>query len=347
MNTDLLKNYRDPVLELQPFAHPGAIHENSDGSITLAPGFPAASEEKRWRSGLQALGIDTNALHFDYRIESQNVQSGLKPYPGVKNIIAVASGKGGVGKSTLSVNLAIALSQLGAVTGLLDADIYGPSQARMLGGATRPESTDGRTMQPIVRHGLQTLSLGDLVEEDTAMIWRGPIVTQTLLQLFRETRWKDLDYLIIDLPPGTGDTQLTLSQQIPVAGAVIITTPQDIALLDAKKAKTMFDKVAVPVLGLVENMSSYTCPNCGHEAHIFGKDGGKLLAVSHHLPYLGDIPLDIRIREETDNGNPTTAAEPDSDIAQRYRTIALRTTAHLAARQKNATQAFPKIVVER
>ena len=245
------------------------------------------------------------------------------------------------------MNLAIALSQLGAATGLLDADIYGPSQARMLGGATRPESTDGRTMQPIPRHGLQTLSLGDLVEEDTAMIWRGPIVTQTLLQLFRETRWKDLDYLIIDLPPGTGDTQLTLSQQIPVAGAVIITTPQDIALLDAKKAKTMFDKVAVPVLGLVENMSSYTCPNCGHEAHIFGKDGGKLLAVSHHLPYLGDIPLDIRIREETDNGNPTTAAEPDSDIAKRYRTIALRTTAHLAARQKSETQAFPKIVVER
>ena len=237
MNTDLLKNYRDPVLELQPFAHPGAIHENHDGSITLTPGFPAASEEARWRSGLQALGIDTAKLRFDYTIESQNVQSGLKPYPGVKNIIAVASGKGGVGKSTLSVNLAIALGQLGATTGLLDADIYGPSQARMLGGATRPESTDGRTMQPIPRHGLQTLSLGDLVEEDTAMIWRGPIVTQTLLQLFRETRWKDLDYLIIDLPPGTGDTQLTLSQQIPVAGAVIITTPQDIACWTRKKPK--------------------------------------------------------------------------------------------------------------
>ncbi|MFC2504508.1 MAG: P-loop NTPase, partial [Cardiobacterium sp.] len=230
MNTERLKNYRDPVLDLQPFAHPGALRDNGDGSITLAPGFPAASEESRWRDNLQALGIDASKLRFDYTIESQNVQSGLKPYPGVKNIIAVASGKGGVGKSTLSVNLAIALHQLGAATGLLDADIYGPSQARMLGGATRPESTDGRTMQPILRHGLQTLSLGDLVEEDTAMIWRGPIVTQTLLQLFRETRWKDLDYLIIDLPPGTGDTQLTLSQQIPVAGAVIITTPQDIAL---------------------------------------------------------------------------------------------------------------------
>ena len=216
----------------------------------------------------------------------------------------------------------------------------------MLGGATRPTSEDGKTMQPVNRHGIQTLSIGDLVDEDTAMIWRGPMINQTLLQLYRETRWHDLDYLIIDLPPGTGDTQLTLAQQIPVAGAVIITTPQDIALLDAKKAKTMFDKVNIPILGLVENMSVYICPNCGHEAHIFGKDGGKLLVVSHHMPYLGDVPLDIRIREETDNGNPTTAAEPNSDIARRYRRIALRTMAQLAARE-SAAQAFPNIVVEK
>ncbi|MDO4642674.1 MAG: iron-sulfur cluster carrier protein ApbC [Cardiobacteriaceae bacterium] len=347
MNITHLQNYHDPILDITPFSHKNAIHENDDGSITLSPGFPASSEETRWREALQSLGIDSSKLRFDYSITAHNVQSGLKPYPGVKNIIAVASGKGGVGKSTLSVNLALALQQLGAATGLLDADIYGPSQARMLGGATRPTSTDGKTMQPILRHGLQTLSLGDLVDEDTAMIWRGPMVTQTLLQLFRETRWQDLDYLIIDLPPGTGDTQLTLSQQIPVAGAVIITTPQDIALLDAKKAKTMFDKVHVPILGLVENMSVYICPNCGHEAHIFGKDGGKLLAVSHQLPYLGDIPLDIGIREETDGGKPTVITAPDSDIARRYRLIALKTTAQLAAKQKNFTQAFPKIVIER
>ena len=344
MNTDLIKNYHDPELDLAPFAAAGAIQPNNDGSLTLAPGFPAQQEEPRWRDALAALGIDTARIRFDYRVRAH--ASGIKAHPQIKNIIAVASGKGGVGKSTLSVNLAIALHQLGARTGLLDADIYGPSQARMLGGATRPTSEDGKTMQPVNRHGIQTLSIGDLVDEDTAMIWRGPMINQTLLQLYRETRWHDLDYLIIDLPPGTGDTQLTLAQQIPVAGAVIITTPQDIALLDAKKAKTMFDKVNIPILGLVENMSVYICPNCGHEAHIFGKDGGKLLAVSHHMPYLGDVPLDIRIREETDNGNPTTAAEPDSDIARRYRRIALRTMAQLAARE-SAAQAFPNIVVER
>lgn len=217
----------------------------------------------------------------------------------------------------------------------------------MLGGAEAPESLDGKTIQPVLRHGLQTLSIGDLVTEDTAMIWRGPMVTQTLMQLLNECRWHNLDYLIIDLPPGTGDTQLTLSQSIPVAGAVIITTPQEIALLDAKKAKTMFDKVHIPVLGLVENMSHYHCPNCGHEAHIFGTDGGRALAARYQLPLLGQIPLHEAIRLQADGGNPTTTADPHGELARLYQTIAARTAAQLSQRQKSFTQAFPGIVVER
>lgn len=345
----LIQNYHDPILAIAPFARQTAKLEGT--TLHLNIGFPCTLEQERINTALReylaAHGIAVNKIRYHLKITSHAVQSGLKPLPGVKNIIAVASGKGGVGKSTLSVNLAIGLSQQGASVGLLDADLYGPSQAHMLGGATAPDTLDGKTIQPVLRHGLQTLSIGDLVTEDTAMIWRGPMVTQTLMQLLGECRWDNLDYLIIDLPPGTGDTQLTLSQQIPVAGAVIVTTPQEIALLDAKKAKTMFDKVAIPVLGLVENMSYYRCPQCGHEAHIFGAEGGKALAERYQLPLLGQIPLDGSIREHSDRGTPSAAAKPHGELARLYQTIAARTAARLATRQKSFTQVFPKIVVER
>ncbi|MDO5091149.1 MAG: iron-sulfur cluster carrier protein ApbC [Cardiobacteriaceae bacterium] len=344
-----IQHWHDPVLDLQPFAKQEITFEN--GILTLATGFPCTLEHDRLETAIRELAAShetpVKKIRFAVNIKAHAVQAGLKPLPGVKNIIAVASGKGGVGKSTLSVNLAIALSQQGASVGLLDADLYGPSQSHMLGGAEAPQSLDGKTIQPVHRHGLQTLSIGDLVTEDTAMIWRGPMVTQTLMQLLSECRWDNLDYLVIDLPPGTGDTQLTLAQQIPVAGAVIVTTPQEIALLDAKKAKTMFDKVAIPVLGLVENMSHYHCPNCGFDAHIFGHDGGKALAERYQLPLLGQIPLDASIRSHADHGNPTAAADPHGHLARLYQTIAARTAALLAARQKSFTQAFPKIVVER
>ena len=347
--TSLIHNWHDPVLDLAPFAKQPVTLDNH--TLTLTTGFPCALEHHRLETALRehlaAHGIEVKKIRFAVNIKAHAVQAGLKPLPGVKNILAVASGKGGVGKSTLSVNLAIALSQQGASVGLLDADIYGPSQAMMLGGASAPQSLDGQSIQPVYRHGLQTLSMGDLVSDDTAMIWRGPMVTQTLMQLLSECRWGNLDYLILDLPPGTGDTQLTLAQQIPVAGAIIITTPQEIALLDAKKAKSMFDKVAIPVLGLVENMSYYHCPQCGHDAHIFGTDGGKALAERYQLPLLGQIPLTETIREQADSGNPTAAFAPHSELARLYQTIAVRSAAQLAMRQKNYTQAFPKIVVER
>ena len=266
--------------------------------------------------------------------------------PGVAAIIAVASGKGGVGKSTTAVNLALALSVEGARVGLLDADIYGPSQPRMLGARQQPESPDGKTLNPIVSYNIQSMSIGYLIEEDTPMVWRGPMVTQTLEQLLRDTRWHDLDYLIIDLPPGTGDTQLTLSQKVPVSGAIIVTTPQDIALLDARKGLKMFEKVEVPVLGVVENMSIHICSQCGHEEHIFGAGGGQRMAEEYEVPFLGSLPLDIRIREETDNGQPTVIAEPDSRIAELYRDIARRASARLSLQAKNYSHKFPNIVIQ-
>jgi ATP-binding protein involved in chromosome partitioning len=274
------------------------------------------------------------------------VQKGLKPLPGVKNIIAVASGKGGVGKSTTAVNLALALSVEGATVGLLDADIYGPSQPRMLGASERPESRDGKTMEPVVSHGIQSMSIGYLIEEETPMVWRGPMVTQALEQLLRDTRWQNLDYLIIDLPPGTGDTQLTLAQKVPVSGAIIVTTPQDIALLDARKGLKMFEKVEVPVLGIVENMSTHICSRCGHEEHIFGEGGGQRMATQYQVPFLGALPLDIRIRQETDGGQPTVAAEPDSHIAGLFRDIARRAAARLSLQARNYSHKFPNIVIQ-
>jgi len=251
-----------------------------------------------------------------------------------------------VGKSTVSANLALALAAEGAQVGVLDADIYGPSQQRMLGLSGQPESPDGKRLKPMQAHGLQVMSIGVLVSEDTPMIWRGPMVTQTLMQLLQGTAWDNLDYLIVDLPPGTGDIQLTLAQRVPVSGAVIVTTPQDIALLDAMRALKMFQKVSVPVLGIVENMATHVCSNCGHEEHIFGAGGGERMAREYQLPLLGALPLDIRIREQMDAGVPTVVAQPDSDLTRRYREIARRTAAHLAQQALNKAIAFPKIVVE-
>jgi ATP-binding protein involved in chromosome partitioning len=267
------------------------------------------------------------------------------PVAGVKHIIAVASGKGGVGKSTVAANLALALAAAGQRVGVLDADIYGPSQPRMLGAQKQPlESPDGKRPKPVIAHGLQTMSIGYLVEEDTAMIWRGPMVTQALHQLLHETIWDTVDVMVVDLPPGTGDIHLSLVQKIPLSGAVIVTTPQDIALLDARKGLRMFQKVSVPVLGVIENMSTHVCSNCGHEESIFGSGGGASLAGEEGIELLGQIPLDIRIREQADAGRPTVVAEPDSDIARRYREIARKV---LTALETTGTgPAFPKISIE-
>ena len=251
-----------------------------------------------------------------------------------------------MGKSTVAVNLALALSAEGATVGMLDADIYGPSQPRMLGVQGKPESLDGKSLEPMISYHLQAMSIGFLIDEETPMIWRGPMVTQALQQLLGDTNWKDLDYLVIDLPPGTGDIQLTLAQQVPVSGAVIVTTPQDIALLDARKGLKMFEKVEVPVLGIVENMSTHICSECGHEEHIFGEGGGQRMSDEYNVDFLGGIPLDKRIREETDSGKPTVVAEPDSRISQIYRDIARRTAARLSLKTKDYAARFPQIVIQ-
>ncbi len=279
------------------------------------------------------------------KIISHAVQQGLQTLPNVKNIIAVASGKGGVGKSTTAVNLALALAAEGAQVGILDADIYGPNQPQMLGVKTRPETVD-KKLEPIISHGLQSMSIGYLVDADTPMVWRGPMVTSALQQLLNDTRWHDLDYLIIDLPPGTGDIQLTLAQKIPVSGAVIVTTPQEIALQDVRKAIVMFQKVNVPILGVVENMSMHTCTQCGHTETIFGEGGGEQLAQQYNVELLGSLPLDKRIREQADGGKPTVVAEPDHPISQIYRRIALRVAEKLSLQAKDFTAKFPKIVIE-
>jgi ATP-binding protein involved in chromosome partitioning len=279
-------------------------------------------------------------------VVAHSVQKALKPIDNVKNIIAVASGKGGVGKSTTAVNLALALSAEGGRVGLLDADIYGPSQPRMLGITGKPESKDGSTLEPMMAYHLQAMSIGFLIDEETPMIWRGPMVTQALEQLLNDTNWADLDYLVIDLPPGTGDTQLTLAQKVPVSGAVIVTTPQDIALLDARKGLKMFEKVEVPVLGIVENMSIHICSNCGHEESIFGTGGGQRMAEQYGVDLLGQLPLDIRIREETDGGKPTVVAEPEARISQIYREIARKTAAKLSLQAKDYAAKFPNIVIQ-
>ena len=320
-------------------------------SVDIQLGYPAAGAidglSHRVRQALEAdPSIDTAAVSITSRIHVHKVQGTLAPLPNVKNIIVVASGKGGVGKSTVSANLALALQAEGAKVGVLDADIYGPSQPRMLGASGKPQSPDGKTIIPMQAHGLSVMSIGFLVEEDTPMIWRGPMVTQAMMQLLTDTRWEQLDYLIVDLPPGTGDIQLTLSQKVPVAGAVIVTTPQDIALLDARKALKMFEKVEVPVLGIVENMATHICSNCGHEEHIFGEGGGERMATQYGVPYLGSLPLDIRIREQADGGTPTVVAMPDSDLTARYREIARNAAGRLSCQPRNKSLGLGKIVVQ-
>jgi ATP-binding protein involved in chromosome partitioning len=265
--------------------------------------------------------------------------------PNVKNIIAVASGKGGVGKSTVAANLALALAAEGARVGVLDADIYGPSQPTMLGISGRPESTDGRTLNPLENHGIQVSSIGLLIDADQPMVWRGPMVTQALQQLLAQTNWNDLDYLVVDMPPGTGDIQLTLAQQVPVTGAVIVTTPQDIALMDAKKGLKMFEKVGIPILGIVENMAVHVCSQCGHTEHIFGAEGGRKMSEQYGVDYLGSLPLDIRIREQADSGRPTVVAEPDSAIAETYREIGRKVAVRIAEKAKDMSLKMPTIKV--
>ena len=279
-------------------------------------------------------------------VRAHAVQANLTPHPRVRNVIAVGSGKGGVGKSTTAVNLALALAADGARVGVLDADVYGPSIPAMLGLSGRPDSPDNKSIEPMRAFGVEAMSIGLLVDQDTPMIWRGPMATSALMQLFNDTLWGDLDYLLVDLPPGTGDIQLTLAQKIPVAGAVIVTTPQDIATLDAKKALKMFEKVEVPVLGIVENMAVHTCSNCGHVEHLFGQGGGERMAAQYGVPLLGSLPLDIRIREQADGGAPTVVAEPGGANAGAYRAIARKASARLSLQAKNRQIALPSIVIQ-
>ena len=349
-----LGEIQDPNMEADLVASKAIKSIEQDGDnwkVEIQLGYPAAGyfdelkqEIKTSLAGLEGIGnIDVSVSS---QVKSHAVQQNLKPLEGIKNIIAVASGKGGVGKSTTAVNLALALQAEGATVGILDADIYGPSVPRMLGCQGQPESTDGKSLEPMIGHGIQSMSIGYLVEEDTPMIWRGPMVTQALEQLLNDTRWNDIDYLIIDLPPGTGDTQLTLAQKIPVSGAVIVTTPQDIALLDARKGLKMFEKVEVPVLGIIENMSIHICSQCGHSEHIFGEGGGARMSEEHGVDLLGALPLDIRIREQADSGNPTVAAMQDSQISSIYRNIARKTAAKLATKARDHSAAFPNIVIQ-
>src|SRR6476659_1921423 len=296
-------------------------------SLDIVLGYPARgvleSVRRQVAERLARLpGVAQANVSVQMKIVSHAVQRGVKLVPGIKNIIAVASGKGGVGKSTTAVNLALALAAEGATVGMLDADIYGPSQPIMLGITGRPASRDGKTMEPMEGHGIQAMSVGFLIESDTPMVWRGPMVTQALEQLLTETRWRDLDYLVVDLPPGTGDIQLTLAQKVPVTGAVIVTTPQDIALIDARKGLKMFEKVGVPIVGIVENMAIHVCSKCGHAEHIFGAGGGEKMCKDYNVPFLGSLPLDIRIREQADSGKPTVVADPDGPVAQAYLAIA-------------------------
>ena len=315
-------------------------------------GYPAKSQESALRSLLEAAartveGVQSVQVNLTTKVVAHAVQRGVQLLPGVKNIVAVASGKGGVGKSTTAANLALALAAEGARVGLLDADIYGPSQPMMMGISGRPESLDGKTMEPLVNHGVQVMSIGFLVDPDQAMIWRGPMATQALEQLLRQTNWKDLDYLIVDMPPGTGDIQLTLSQRVPITGAVIVTTPQDIALLDARKGIQMFEKVGVPILGIVENMAVHVCTQCGHAEHIFGEGGGRRMAQDYGMDYLGALPLDIKIRLQADSGQPTVVADPDGEVAQIYAQVARSVAAKIAQQSKDFSSKFPTISVSK
>ena len=350
-----LDAYVDPYLG-ESLGAAGAVRElvaaGSGFKARIALGFPVGGYHEEFSTALaqhfEAAGIQSKLdVSLESDIRSHAVQRNLKPIDQIKNVVAVASGKGGVGKSTVAVNLALAWAAQGARVGILDADIYGPSQPLMLGlEGQKPSSADGKHLRPLMSHGLAAMSIGFLVDAEQPMVWRGPMVTQALTQLLSETQWGPLDYLVVDMPPGTGDIQLTLSQRVPVAGAVIVTTPQDIALSDARKGLKMFEKVAVPVLGIVENMSIHVCSNCGHAEHIFGAGGGARMAQQYGVALLGELPLDAHIREEADGGRPTVVAAPDSQRALAYLQMARRTAGALARRARDRSSVFPKIVVE-
>ena len=349
-----IKGYIEPHLETDLVSTKSIKDISIDGGnikVDVVLGFPAKGVfdeiAGQVKSAVEAVdGVTGCEVSVSSKVVAHSVQKSLKPIDSVKNIIAVASGKGGVGKSTTAVNLALALSVEGARVGILDADIYGPSQPRMLGISGKPESKDGNTLEPMMSYHLQAMSIGFLIDEETPMIWRGPMVTQALEQLLNDTNWDELDYLVIDLPPGTGDTQLTLAQKVPVSGAIVVTTPQDIALLDARKGFKMFEKVEVPVLGIVENMSIHICSECGHEEHIFGEGGGQRMASEYGVNFLGALPLETRIREETDSGKPTVVAEPESRPSMIYREIARKSAAKLARQAKSYASKFPNIVIQ-
>jgi len=351
---DVLKNIIDPNVNTDLVTAKSVKFlsvEKGHVQLKIELGYPAKSFIEGFKQQIsdkiQSLeGVESVEVVVSVNIVAHGVQNSLKPIENIKNIVAVASGKGGVGKSTTSVNLALALAAEGARVGILDADIYGPSIPMMLGLSGYPDSQDNKTMMPKVSYGIQTISIGYLIDADQPMIWRGPMVTSALQQLLNDTNWDNLDYLIVDLPPGTGDIQLTLSQNIPVSGAVVVTTPQDIALIDAQRGLGMFEKVNVPVLGIIENMSMHICSNCGHEEAIFGEGGGVAMAEKNGLELLGSLPLDKQIREFADSGRPTVVAIPDSRPAEIYREIARKMSAKLALKSKDFSSKFPKIVVQ-
>ena len=349
-----LKNLVDPNTQIDFVTAKNVKNlrvENGDISLDLVLGYPAKSQfESIRKSVINALRALPGAKNVNVNISSQivthAVQRGVKLLPGVKNIIAIASGKGGVGKSTTAVNLALAFAAEGAQVGILDADIYGPSQPMMLGITGRPDSLEENTIEPMEAYDLQASSIGFLIDDDAPMVWRGPMVTSALEQLLRQTRWRDLDYLIVDMPPGTGDIQLTLAQKVPVTGSVIVTTPQDIALLDARKGLKMFEKVGVPIIGIIENMSTYVCTKCGHEEHVFGTGGGEKMCKEYGVDFLGSLPLNLSIREQADAGRPTVVADPDGAISAIYKGIARQVAIRVAALSKDMSSKFPNIVVQ-
>jgi ATP-binding protein involved in chromosome partitioning len=351
---EVLTAYIDPHSEKDLLASKAVKNIEVEGDqvkVDITLGYPAKGFKDKLAAALkeriEALdGVSQATVEVSWKVVAHKVQRGVKRLENIKNIIAVASGKGGVGKSTTAVNLALALSAEGASVALLDADIYGPSQPRMLGVKSKPESRDGNSLEPLTSYHIQSMSIGYLIDEDTPMIWRGPMVTQALEQLLNDTNWSEVDYMVVDLPPGTGDTQLTLAQKVPVSGAVIVTTPQDIALLDARKGLKMFQKVEVPVLGIIENMSIHICSQCGHEEPIFGEGGGQRIADQYDVSFLGGLPLDMSIRVDADGGRPSVVADPEGRISQIYREIARRVAAKLAEQAKDYSAKFPSIVIQ-